>query len=342
MWKGYKARCEYKRLKAAITLESYVRLYRTRNWYLRTLAATMIQKIWKGFKDRREWVKRKSAIKIQLWYRWAQSMKWLRSVQLTFTAQAKRENWFGKYMEWPTYPLVLKRADTLMHQIHLQWRVLTLVKSLNGAETLVMREKVVAYNIFHGRKIWSFARPFEHNYLTKHIAPPALVKFDKALQEIQGSKVILFADMCLKLNSKGAVDKRLLVVTETHLQQYKPRNFTLRGSIPIESVSSISMNTMEEWTVVISTKRPSKDIVINLHSNGQESATELVTVLYHRIHQATKTLVPIVFADSIQYEHYKQAVLTFQPSPNGKLTVKHIKNDAHVLFYPNTKIVFAL
>lgn len=46
-----------------------------------------------------------------------------------------------------------------------------------------------------------------------------------------------------------------------------------------------------------------------------------------------------MFIYSIQYEHYKAAVLTFQPSLSGKLSVKHVKNDAHVLYYPPGKIV---
>lgn len=40
----------------------------------------------------------------------------------------------------------------------------------------------------------------------------------------------------MKLNSKGAVDRRILLVTESHLQQYKTRNMALRGSIQIESI----------------------------------------------------------------------------------------------------------
>jgi len=122
IWRGYKARCAYERLRAAITLESYIRMYRIRHWYKRTQSATMIQKIWKGFKDRREWVKRKSAIKIQLWYRYVQSMKWLRELHGLF-AEVKKDSLFGKYTKWPSYPIVLTKADGLLHRIHLKWRV---------------------------------------------------------------------------------------------------------------------------------------------------------------------------------------------------------------------------
>lgn len=44
------------------------------------------------------------------------------------------------------------------------------------------------------------------------------------------------------------------------------------------------MNTLEEWTVVISTKRPSKDIVVNLFSSGLETATELVLFIFKNIY----------------------------------------------------------
>eukprot|EP00026_Physarum_polycephalum_P001191 Phypoly_transcript_01192.p1 GENE.Phypoly_transcript_01192~~Phypoly_transcript_01192.p1 ORF type:complete len:594 (+),score=69.95 Phypoly_transcript_01192:1500-3281(+) len=336
IWRGYKARCEYERLLAAITLESYVRMYRARHWYKRTLAAIMIQKHWKGFKDRREWVKRKSAIKIQLWYRWVQSMKWLKELQSVF-ADVKRDPVFGKYSKWPPHPLVLTKAGGQLNRIHAKWRVESMVKSLNPQQTEVMKEKIVSYDIFHGRKAWSFFRHFQHNYLPAALNPQQLAKLDKSRQDVEGSKVILFGDVCWKLNSKGAVDRRIILLTESHFQQYKPRNMALRGSISIANISSLSMNHLEEWTVVISTQRPSKDIVINFHSEGRETATELVTVLYKQIHKLTNVLVPVVFADNIQYEHYKAATLTFQPSLNGKLSVKHGK-EAHVLYYPPGKI----
>jgi len=214
-----------------------------------------------------------------------------------------------------------------------------MVNSLSPQQAEIMKEKIVAYDIFHGRKTWSFFRPFTHNYLAISLTPQQLAKLEKTRQEEEGSiKHVMFGDVLWKLNSKGAVDRRIVLLTESHLQQYKPRNLALRGSIPIENISSLSLNRLDEWTVVISTKRPSKDIVLNCHANGQETASELVTVLYQRIHKLTNILVPVVFSDNIQYEHYKAATLTFQPSLNGKLSVKHVKQDAHVLYYPPGKI----
>jgi len=227
---------------------------------------------------------------------------------------------------------IFYRMKLMLHQVE------SMVKSLNPQQAEIMKEKIIAYDIFHGRKSWSFFRPFEHNYLSTALTPQQLTKLEKVRQDVEGSKVISFGDVCWKLNSKGAVDRRILIITESHFQQYKPRNLALRGSIPLDSISSLSLNRLEEWTVVISTKRPSKDIIINCYLNGQETASELVTVLYQRIHRVTNVLVPVVFSDNIQYEHYKAATLTFQPSLNGKLSVKHVKNDAHVLYYPPGKI----
>jgi len=216
-----------------------------------------------------------------------------------------------------------------------------MIKSLNPVQTETMKEKVVAYEIFHGKKPWSFNRRFEHNYLEKNFPPLTMAKLEKALQDLEGSKNILFAEGCMKLNSKGAVDKRILVLTETHLHKFKPRTLSLRGSIPVDQIASVSLNTKEEWTVVIAAKRPHKDMVVNLYSNEQETASEFVTVLYRLILRTKNIQIPVTFNDSIQYEHYKTAVLTFQPSPNGKLAVKHIKADAHVLYYPLANIFVA-
>lgn len=62
------------------------------------------------------------------------------------------------------------------------------------------------------------------------------------------------------------------------------------------------MNTIEEWTVVISARHPHKDMVLNLNSDF-ETCSEMVTVLSQAILKNTKTAVPVVFTDRYKIQH---------------------------------------
>jgi len=293
----------------------------------------LIQKIYRGYQDRSKWVRRKAAIKIQLWYRWAKAMRWLVEVGKTFL-NVKSDPLFGKYLTWPEASPNLRRGAALVKDTHQTWRVEKMVTSLDGPQTVAMLEKISAYDIFHGKKPYSFASKFEHNYIENSaLIQPA--KYQKTIQGIPGSKNILFANICMKMNKSRSFDQRVVALTETHLLLFKVKKLKLVESIALEEIASLSMNNLEEWTVILHLKQLAKDIVLNLLNLqiNQETATELVTVMRMQLKKSNID-IPLTISPSINYSLKKQAVMRFQgDSKVNKLKVKQSKAD-HLLIYP--------
>jgi myosin-1 len=151
VWKGYKARVFFEKLKAAITLQSHIRLHMTLLWYKRTKAAIMVQKTFRGYKDHSVWLRKKAVLKIQLWYRGVKAMKWIRAVQESFK-NAAIDPHFGGNTIWPTHFSVMNRGADLVKQIHQSWRVYKLLGTLDAPQKDAMRMKILAYDLFHSKK----------------------------------------------------------------------------------------------------------------------------------------------------------------------------------------------
>jgi hypothetical protein len=66
-----------------------------------------------------------------------------------------------------------------------------------------------------------------------------LPKFHKLVNDFQGSKQVLFANIGMKLNSKGGLDTRLFVLTESHIHVCRAKNMALRDSLALDQIASI-------------------------------------------------------------------------------------------------------
>jgi len=362
-WRGYKARVLYERLRAAVTLQCYVRLRvarhryihtraalmlqkvvrarQTRIRYKRTISAIMIQKIYRGYKDRSKWVRRKAATKLQLWYRGAKAMKWLLDVQKTFE-NVNSDPLFGKYFVWPEHSPILNKGAESVKRMHQVWRIEKMVFSLDAQRTISMLEKISSYDIFHGNKPYSYSRKFEHNYLENSVLQHA--KYQKTIVDIPGSKNIIFANIGMKMNSRRGFDQRVVVITESHVLFLKMKKFSLLESIPLDEITSFSMNNLEEWTVIFHLKQSGKDVVLNFFNiqNLQETTTELVTILQMQLKKSQGGFLPLNFSPKITYTIKKQAVMRFQADPKiSKFKLKQSKAD-HVLYFPARPIYHSL
>lgn len=302
-------------------------------WYKRTKASIMLQKTFRGYKDRSVWRRKKAVLKIQLWYRFAKAMKWIRAVQDTFK-DAPKDPYFGKYLVWPTNISVMNRGAELVKQIHQSWRVRKLLGTLDAPKKEAMRTKILAYDLFHGKKPYSFSRSFAHDYTEKSEIP--LPKYQKLISELPGSKQVLFANAGMKINSKGGLDMRFFVVTDSHIHSCK--KLALRDSLALDQIASISMNALEEWTVVVHAKPPGRDFVLNFFNLEalEETSTEFVTLLQVHARKAGG-LIKLDFSDKITCANKKPSILSFQPNLQAvKFSVKSAKGN-HTLIYPEKR-----
>lgn len=128
--------------------------YAARKGWLLRKSAVKIQAQWRGHKKRTEWERRKACIKLQLWYRRQRSNRYIKNLIKAF-GDVKKDEKLGKNIVWPTPPAVLNRGVEMMKKIFIYWRAETMIQSLKTQENkLAMRQKILTYDIFHGKKYW--------------------------------------------------------------------------------------------------------------------------------------------------------------------------------------------
>jgi hypothetical protein len=135
----------------------------------------LLQAATRGYVERSKWTARRAAIQIQLAYRNYQFRYWFSTIQQAFSnirsglfrspntrtnsrliAQKFHghfivDSQFGKNAVWPQVPAALDKAVEMLQKVLLNWRARKMVTKLSSEEQAHMRQKVLAYSIFHGK-----------------------------------------------------------------------------------------------------------------------------------------------------------------------------------------------
>ncbi|EGC34012.1 myosin IE [Dictyostelium purpureum] len=281
---------------------------------------TLIQKTWRGYKARSKWNQRKAAIKIQLFYRTYRYKKWFRELHRAFKDVSKDPQW-GRYVFWPKHPSILDRAVELTHKIHNCWRAEKMVLSL-GAGQAHMRQKVLAYDIFHGKKKWDFRRHFDADYLEKPTNPNQS-KYVNAMQKLfatYGDTEVLFADYVMKVNPKGVPQKRGIIITNNNVYKFDTNSKMKKWGTPLVDVAAISVSPFVDTFVVLHCKSPARDFLLDCGINGYEGVSEITTVIVQQIFKLTGVRVTVNFSRNINYNNARpkgsDTQLSFTPINN--------------------------
>jgi len=296
----------------------------------------LLQAATRGYIERSRWTARKAAIQIQLAYRNYQFRYWFTTIQQNF-ANLRNDNQFGKNASWPQVPAALDRSIEMLQKVLLNWRCNKLVKKLSAEDQAHMRQKVLAYSIFHGKKPWSFGPRFEADYLEKP-SNPTQKQYQQGMQTLfakYGDQQVLFADYVNKVNPAGKVQKRGLVVTEANIYKHHPKTYAvIKFGTPLAEITKIQMSRFRDSYIVVSCKGDYRDLVVDMGlESGHERYSEFVTILLRQYQQLTGQNLPIEFVDRLPYNNSrkkgnpgKDCVLIFQQSPDPKLVGSMFKN----------------
>jgi myosin-1 len=160
VWRGYKARKRFNKMKAGYRILLALRAYKARppplcilRYYLLLVLALLLLLTCPQFK------------------------KYFFLVKKAFEG-VENDPKFGKDVEWPVPPPVLKvpppsvprvvavfayrfmqDARILLGKIHACWRAKKMITRLTPQEQAYVRQKVVALDIFRGKKPYQYARP---------------------------------------------------------------------------------------------------------------------------------------------------------------------------------------
>lgn len=306
---------------------------------------TMMQAAWRGYCARSKWAQRKAAIQIQLFYRKYRFRRWFWNLEKAFRGVDKDPNW-GKYVNWPQHPSILEKSVAMLHRVHANWRARKMITALTPEQQAHMRQKVLSYDIFKGKKPWNIPRHYDADYLEKDTNPFK----DKYLVGMQnlfatyGDTQVMFADYSNKINNKGKSQKRGIVVTEKNIYKHDPKNYKVKKfGTPLAEVTSISLSPRKDSFVVVHCRPPYRDLVLDLGIDGVDKYSEFVTVIVQEIRKLTGNTISVTFSDQITYNNSRdknkpgvECTLGFQPNTDPKATgnvFKPGKNNYNQVLY---------
>mmetsp|Transcript_27233 Transcript_27233/g.38371 ORF Transcript_27233/g.38371 Transcript_27233/m.38371 type:complete len:1003 (-) Transcript_27233:51-3059(-) len=307
---------------------------------------TLMQSAYRGYICRAKWAQRKAAIKIQLFYRKYKFFRYFWDLEKTFR-NVRQDPHYGKYTKWPQHPKILTNGVAMLHKVHNNWWAKMKVTALTAEQQAFMRQKILAYDIFRGKKPWNVPRKFDSDYLELDSNPTK----DKYIIEMQnlfnsyGDTQIMFADYVNKVNRVGKSQKRGIVITEKNIYKHDPKSYKVKKfGTPIVEAVSVSLSPKPDTFIVVKCKDPHRDLILDAGINGEERFSEFVTCLVQEYKKLTGNTLPVNFEDRITYNNSRaqgkpgvNATLSFEqvmdPKMKGQCVFKNGKNNANVVQY---------
>lgn len=251
------------------------------------MVVTKIQAVWRGYAARK-WVER---FKDQLFQRLNANIianAFIRHKLRKFLAdcQAKwdsiKDDNLGKNMTFPNAPAYLNPVKQLLEKLHCGYWSLRKVSSLSPENQEKMRQKVLAANIFSGKKPWNWKRDFIADYCNAEDNPQK-TEYRQAVQHLfseGGDKAILFSDCTAKINKRGKAQLRAVILTDKNIYKYEPKKYKMKkDATPVSAVASVHCSSKSDSYVVIKMEAPHRDMVLDFGLSGVEMVSEFVSVL---------------------------------------------------------------
>ena len=263
---------------------------------------------------------RRAARTIVQWLRRQRSNAWMKDVVATY-GDLKANPTLGKGLLPPQPSPVLRVAyDWIVHR-HRLWRANMLISRLSEDERAAMRQKVLCFTIFEGKKPYNVSRRFEADYLESDANPNkgAYIKSTQRVFQKFGDQRIEFADYADKVNRKGDVQHRGIVVSNINVYKHDPKKFSVKQEgIPIAACKSITMSRHKDGFVIIHTHDGSnRDLVLDFGTEV-DKLSEFVTVFYQVYQELTHETLTVEFADQVKYNNSAKANKDAQlSSPRG-------------------------
>eukprot|EP00128_Syssomonas_multiformis_P011232 Colp12_sorted_trinity150504_noHs@22175 len=225
---------------------------------------------------------------------------------------APQDPHFGLYFEWPQYQDHLTKTVEVVYKIFKMWRAVKMVESLTPEQQDRMRQKIVSYDIFHGKKPWQFQRLYDGNQLGNSRNQTAM-QYKAAEANILrecGDQVVLFSDMVNKVNSAGKSQMRGFALTNRHMVKLDPKNYKVKKDrVEIANVSRISLSPHGKDTfVIIHMKAPDRDLVLDFGCGvlAEDRVSEFVTILYQAVYAANSLPVQVDFSENIKFNNTRK------------------------------------
>eukprot|EP01137_Pigoraptor_chileana_P023527 Opistho-2@89950 len=331
--------------KVVIAIQRRWKGHKTRKWFKQALEQMRAERAELEAKLRRV----RAVNKIQVAYVNSRARKYIAALNRTFSGVQNARPHFGKGTPFPT----LRRGksspiEAYVAKIHLVWWGRAKVLSLSEEERALMRQKIVALDLFRGNKPWACARRFKGDYLGMESNNARRQQFHDAVQHLfqkYGDSEIQYADDVVKVNPKGKPQLRTIIMTEQNIYKYDPKKYKIKKvGIPLQSVQGVALSRQRDGYIVIHMAAPERDIVIDCGVSGEERVSELATVIFTTMQRNYNRQIPVRFEDRVVYNNSRDAKgsagsdvsLTFAPNPKpqgNESAFKLLKKDQAVVHF---------
>merc|ERR1719253_150324 len=169
-----------------------------------------------------------------------------------------------------------------------------------------MRQKILALELFKGKKPWDCARGYSGDYLDS-ADNKQQKQYRMSIQQLfskGGDTDIAFADNVMKINRKGKSQLRTLIVTNANIYKYDPQKYTQKkDAVPLASVQGVFCSPGSDTFVVIKMADPIRDMVVDVGVAQKERVSELVSTLVTAVRRLTGESIPVQFSEQIEFNN---------------------------------------
>jgi len=177
----------------------------------------------------------------------------------------------------------------------------------------MMRQRILAMDIFKGNKPYNCSRKYEADYLSV-ASNPNQKKFVQTCQTLFqkfNDTQVLFADEVTKVNRGGRAEMRDIIVTDQNIYKCDPKSYkiktfegTPKSGIPVNDVIGVSMSNQKDNFIVVHTNDKIRDVILQIGNAQHEKLSEFVSILAGLYTKTTNKKLPVQFyKDSFEYDN---------------------------------------
>nr|WEL12765.1 myosin class I A [Halisarca dujardinii] len=280
----------------------------------------ILQRVWRGARVRLALRRARAVNRIALKYRNFKTQRWFRQLELCFKNVNNMPD-FGKAVTWPKPPQVLKRGQSYIQDIHLNWWAAKVVGKIPPDQQMEMRLKCFIHGSLNRlKREWGYGEKWLGNGLSTSVNPDQL-QFQNALTAqltLNRDSVTYYSAHVVKLNRSLKMDRRVFVVTNQRFYRMD-EHYQMKKKRPVEfsSITGISLSSGPDSGIVIHcTADVGGDCVCYLPNS--RPAAELAAALGNAYQRKMGKDLKVVVSDSIAYNIAgKEKTLTFGSGPRG-------------------------
>ncbi|XP_064613416.1 unconventional myosin-Ic-like [Liolophura sinensis] len=249
----------------ATTIQAKYRCFHQRKVYLKMrVSAIMVQCYWRRYAAIKERERRKRAVEIirkfikGFMYRKKpecdENREFIRYTKINYLERVKKEapkTVLDK--KWPAPPELLMETSDLLQKLAMRNLMLKYVKTISPSRKLQLQQKVVAENIFKGKKEsypYSVKDQFVDNRLAAHHESLRTSVFEATIK--QADEKVLYCTGVTKFDRHGYKPRnRVMIVTDKTIYVLNDKDFKTKDKIPYALVKGIVLSSLTDGIFVI-------------------------------------------------------------------------------------------